>query len=158
MICNSTPLICLAKLDKLEFLKKLFKIVIIPKEVKEEVIIEGKPGYLVLLDALKKEWIKVKNPKEKKDFGLGKGENSAISLAIEKKDSLILDDATAIKVAKAFNVEYVRTTSVILMALKKRIIKKKEAINLIQELIKEGYYISPGIYIELIQLIEKSRT
>jgi len=53
------------------------------------------------------------------DFNLGKGENSAINLALDKKDTIIIDDAQAIKVIKSLNISYFRTTSLILLALKK---------------------------------------
>jgi len=42
IVCNSTVLIYLSKIDKLFFLKELFKTVLIPEEVKREVVDEGK--------------------------------------------------------------------------------------------------------------------
>ena len=89
MISNSTPLICLAKLNKLELLIKLFKQIIIPEAVKEEVLIEGKPGYSILNEYIIWGLIKIENPKNNLDFGIGTGENAAINLAKEKKDKFI---------------------------------------------------------------------
>lgn len=74
MISNSTPLICLAKLNKLELLIKLFKQIIIPEAVKEEVLIEGKPGYSILNEYIIWGLIKIENPKNNLDFGIGAGE------------------------------------------------------------------------------------
>ncbi|MEK6907124.1 MAG: DUF3368 domain-containing protein, partial [Nanoarchaeota archaeon] len=73
-------------------------------------------------------------------------EASVINLAIERKDKLIVDDAIAIKVAKSFDIETIRTTTVIFMAVKNKIITKEKAISFVDELIEIGYYISPGYY------------
>jgi len=154
MISNSTPLICLAKLNQLELLKKLFNRIIIPNSVKEEVVIAGKPGYAIISKAIEEGWIKVENPRENLELGLGKGENAAINLAKEKKDKIIIDDAFAIKAVKSLNIEYLRTTSIILLSLKKDIINKKQAKDNIQKLVEDGYYISPRIFSELLRAID----
>ena len=155
MISNSTPIICLAKLNKLEILKNLFNKIIIPEDVKEEVVIAGKPGYETISRAIEDGWIKIENPKENLDLGLGKGENSAINLAKEKREKIIIDDAFAIKAVKSLNIEYLRTTTIILLALKKKIIDKKQAKEMIQRLVEDGYYISPGIFSKLLSGIDE---
>ena len=154
MISNSTPLICLAKLNQLKLLKKLFKKIIIPEAVKEEVVIAGKPGYSVINKAIEEGWIKIENPKQNIELGLGKGENAAITLAKEKHDKIIIDDSFAIKAVKSLDIDYIRTTSVILLALKNKIIKKDEAKELIQKLVEQGYYISPPVFSELFRMID----
>ena len=146
MISNATPLICLSKINKLWFLKKCFDIIIIPNAVKEEVLVEDKGGYSVIKDAIEEGWIKVAEPRNRIDYGLGKGENAAINLAHEKKDKVIIDDSVAIKVAKSLNIEVIRTTSTLFIAVQKNIIDKKEALILLNNLIEIGYYISPKYY------------
>jgi len=150
MISNATPLICLAKINQLEILKKLFTFIIVPESVKKEILVKGKAGYFAISKAIEENWIKIVDPKENIDLGLGDGENSAINLAKEMKDKLIIDDAYAIKVAQAFNIEIIRTTTAIFMAVKKNIITKKQAISFINKLIDVGYYISPGYYSALL--------
>ena len=81
MICDSTPLILLAKINKLDLFKKIFKTIVITEDVKDEVLKEDKPGYLTIQNAMKEGWIKIKNPKDNQNLQLGKGENSAINLA-----------------------------------------------------------------------------
>lgn len=154
MISNSTPLICLAKLDELEILKKLFNKISIPEAVKEEVVVAGKPGYAIISKAIEDGWIKIENPKENLELGLGEGENAAINLAKEKEDKIIIDDAFAIKAIKSLNIEYLRTTTIILLSLKKNIINKKQAKDNLQKLVENGYYISPRIFSELLRVIE----
>ena len=106
----------------------------------------GKGGYHSISNALNKGWIKVVDPKKSIDLGLGAGENATINLARERKDSIILDDAYAIKAARTFNINIIRTTSIIFMAVKKKLITKDEAITIINSLIGIGYYISPKEY------------
>lgn len=154
MISNATALICLGKINKLDLLKKAYSLVLIPSSVKAEVLIKGKEGYSSIYNAINSGWIKVIDPKKSIDLGLGAGENQAISLAIEKKDSIILDDAFAIKAAKAFNVPIVRTTTVIFTAYRKKFITKSRALETLNKLIDEGYYISTRDYAVLMSKLK----
>jgi predicted nucleic acid-binding protein len=151
MISNSSPLIFLAKIDQLSLLKRLFGIVSVPSVVKEEVLNEEKPGFVAVNDAIEKGWIKVVNPNKIINVKLGKGESAAISLAKELNDDLIIDDALGVRVARSLGIEAIRTTSVILTAVKKKIIGKKDAIKLINRLLEEGYYIAPRFYAILLE-------
>ncbi len=155
MISNSSPLIFLSKIGKLELLKELFEKISISMAVKEEVLVEGKEGFSIISDAIDREWILIKNPKKELVLELGKGENSVINLAVEMKEPLIIDDSLAIKIARSFNLKTLRTTSIVLLALKKKILTKKEAINCINRLIEEGYYISPRYYSMLIEKLNE---
>lgn len=146
MISNSSPLIFLSKINQLYLLKKLFGHLLIPISVKDEIILENKPDSIIISEAIQGGWIKVVDVKEKIPLGIKGGESSAINLAIERKDRLIVDDALAIKIAKSFGVETMRTTTIIFMAVKKKFITKKQAISLIDMLIESGYYISPNYY------------
>ena len=146
MISDATALICLSKINELEILKKNYFAVIIPPAVKSEVLIKGKEGYGSVHDAIRSGWINVIDPKKGFDLGLGAGENQAISLAIERKDSIILDDAFAIKAAKAFNILIVRTTTVIFTAYRKKIITKAQALEMLNKLIDAGYFIATRDY------------
>lgn len=151
MISNTSPLIFLAKIGKLNLLKKLFGTISIPEEVKEEVTIKDKVGCKEIKDLIEKGDINVANPKINTDLGVGKGENAAINLAREKKDRIIIDDKTAINILEAMSIEYFRTTSIIFLALEKKIITKKEAISLIKRLIDNGYYISIDVYAQILE-------
>jgi uncharacterized protein len=152
MISNATPLICLAKIKQLALLKKVVGTVFIPEAVRDEVLVKGKPGYEQLQKALK--WIKVVPVKQCLDIGLGKGEREAITLARERKEPILLDDGAAIRAAKAFDVEVLRTTSVLFLAVKKKIISKKEAKRYLQLLVENGYYIAPRFYVVLLDRLQ----
>ncbi len=153
MISNSTPLIFLSKLGKLLLLKQLFHEIIIPTAVQKEVLVEGKPGYAAMQEALAGKWIKLRSPRNIMDLSLGPGENEALSLAREINDSLLLDDAYAIRAAKSYGVGTMRTTSVLFLAAHHKIIKKDELLILLNELIAAGYYIRPAEYALLVSRI-----
>jgi predicted nucleic acid-binding protein len=155
MISNSTPLICLSKLNRLDFLKLLFRKVIITPGVQKELLIKEKDGFLLIEKAIKDKWIEVHAPKFNVDYFLGKGENEVINLAKEKNYKVIIDDLKAIRILENLNIDYIRTTTVILLSLKNKIINKFEAKRLIDKLIENGYYISMPVYTKLIDIINK---
>ncbi len=155
MISDTSPLIFLSKIGKLELLKELFIKIKITNAVKEEIFIEGKTGSEAIGNAIESGWIIIESPKKEISFGFGPGEQTAISLAVENKDSLIIDDALAIKAAKSFDVNVLRTTSIIFLALSKNLINKKEALSLLNKLIENGYYISPKYYALIIEKLSK---
>ncbi|MBI2655090.1 hypothetical protein HYX06_01560 [Candidatus Woesearchaeota archaeon] len=154
MISNATAIICLGKLNKIDLLKRAYSVVLIPSAVKKEVLLEGKGGYSSINNAIESGWIKVSDPKRSLELGLGSGENQAISLAKERRDSIILDDALAIRAAKALNIPVVRTTTVVFIALQKGIINKTQALNILNQLIENGYYISTKDYAVLISRLK----
>ena len=156
MISNSSPLIFLAKINRLDLIKKLFNNIIIPVEVKEEILTEEKTDSKIINEAIEEGWIKIDSPKNTLDLKLGKGESAAINLAKEKNDILVIDDASGAKAANSLGIKTIRTTTIIFRALKNKIIAKKEAIDLINKIIELGYYISPKYYAQLITRLMKS--
>lgn|SRR3989338_9309948 len=151
MISNTTPLICLARIHKLGLLKTLFGTIVIPKEVEEELFIDNKPGLQILKEAGTSGIIQISNPEKIIPLGLGKGETAALSLARERNDSILLDDAAAIKAAEALNISTFRTTTVLFLAVQKKLLTKKEALLLLNQIIENGYYIAPKYYAALVQ-------
>lgn len=155
MISNSTPLILLSKIGKLNFLKSLFKTIIIPEAIKKEVLKEDKIDSIVTRKAIEDGWIIIKNPKDNRDLQLGEGENAAINLARENHDSLIIDDALGIKAAQEFKIKTLRTTTIIFMTVKKKLINREQAVDIINELIENGYYISNEYYAKILTELKK---
>ena len=89
------------------------------------------------------------------EFNLGAGESAAISVAREKKDTLLLDDAQAIKAAKVYGLEMMRTTTVLFLAAHAKMLNHTKLINSINALIAEGYYIRPAEYAGLLSRIRE---
>ena len=155
MISNATPLIFLAKLNELGLLQKLFGIITIPEAVKKEIFIEGKQGFFSLQMMMQKGMLQIKNPAIRLPLGLGEGETSAISLAKETKDRILMDDTPAAQRAQEFGIETIRTTTIIFHAYKKGMINKDKALSLLNQLIDNGYYITTAQYTKLIEKLKK---
>lgn len=154
MISNATPLICLSKAKQLRLLKEVYGTVLIPEAVQKEVVILGRPGALQVQEAINQDWIIIQHPREVLQLSLGRGETEAISLAKEKGETLLIDDAHAIAAAEIHGITTLRTTTVVLTACSQKIITPEEALAIINELIKEGYYTSPAHYIVLVEKLK----
>lgn len=163
VISNSTPLIYLAKINKLEILKNTFKQVIIPHSVFSEVVEMGEErGYTdaKIIRKATQEWIKVKelSKKEMDNFEeiikiapIGRAEAEAISLAKNMKLPIIMDDAIVHKIAKIYKINSYWTTSVVLKAVKMKVIEKKEAKIIIENLVNAGLRVKPEVIIEIMK-------
>lgn len=156
-VVNSSPIITLAKIGKLEFLHKIFGIVIIPEQVYKEVL--SKPDYSEAI-AIKRcveheKWLKVQKSKEI-NGNLGIGESSSIGLASKLKHILIIDDKKAAFIAGTLGVECHGTLYVILESLKRGLIKdKKEAIYIVEQLVNNNLYLSTETLSAFYSLLEK---
>ena len=149
IISNSTPLIHLAKIGQLGLLSRLFKKVIIPKSVFNEVVIKGEEqGYLdaKIIRKATEEWIEIKelNKEELRELDeilkigpTGIAEGEAITLAKNMRLPLLIDDSIGQKIARTFNIETYWTTSVVLKGVNEKIITKSEAKELVDVVKRE---------------------
>ncbi len=117
---NSTPLIALSKIGKIELLREYFGQIYIPKAVYEEVVVNG--GILYGAEEVAKaDWIIVENVEntlavESLSMYLDAGESEAIVLAKEKDCLLIIDDGDGRKVARNMNITITGTVGILLKA------------------------------------------
>ncbi len=153
IICNATPLIYLGKLKQLDLLKKIFKEIVIPLEVKQEVVDKGKelqqPDAFLVEKEIAAGWIKVKETKEsvKIPFPLDKGEHAVLSLAVEKKANIVLlDEISARTAAKILTLQPRGTIFILLEALKNEHITFVEFLALLHQLAQEGFRLQEEVY------------
>ena len=157
VIVNSSPLIALARVGKLELLRNVFRSISITEQVYQEII--SKPDYSESI-AIKKavendKWVKVHKADEINKI-LGIGEASSLSLALKLKQPLIIDDKKTVFIANTLGVECHGTLYIILLALKRKIIKnKKEAIDVVNLLISNKLYLSSEVLSEFYELLNK---
>ena len=143
IIADTSVLIHFHNINRLEILRELYQEITITLEIANEF---GKPL---------PQWIKIKKLKDKKyqdliNTQLDLGESSAIALAIENDDSLIiLDDLKARKLAKRIGLNYTGTLGVINKAKENRLVD--EIKPLIEELQAVGFRISGDIIEELLK-------
>jgi len=168
-VSNATPLIYLARLDKLHLLKNLFIQVQIPPEVKIETLDRGKAkGYsdvYVIEQALDDGWLileplTTENVKKSETLakmtGIDVGEAQTIILTKQKNEKLVLiDESNAREVARQFGLTPRGTIAIILTAIKRELITKDVAKQMLERLIEINFYISANIYRDTLKAIEK---
>jgi predicted nucleic acid-binding protein len=121
-VSNSTPLIVLAKINRLELLKDYFGEICIPEEVYDEVVRRG--GNLAgSSEVASCTWINVESVKnrmavETLGLTLDKGESEAIVLTKEKESLLIIDDGAGRKTAGLLGAKITGTVGILLLASK----------------------------------------
>ena len=147
LIADSSALITLSIVDKLDILEKIFGEVYIPKAVYEEIVIRDKQE-TQKLKLFSQGKIKDITTKINFNISLGKGESEAIILYKEQSaDFLLCDDKKAKKFAKSFDINVIGSFGVLLKAKEKGLIKK---IAPLLEIIKNSeIYLSDSV-IELV--------
>lgn len=149
VIVNSTPLIVLSNINQLKLLKDLYQDIYIPQAVFEEVTAKIDSACQQLKDNT--DWIhvcKIKDQSQKRMYQakLHDGEVEVMILAQENqnKDLVIIDDNSAKKTAKYLGLTVTGSLGVILKAKKQGLITS--VIPLLNQLIQNGFYISPEVF------------
>ena len=150
VIADTSTLIIFQKIDHLDLLKKVYSTLITTPEIARE-----------FGDELPK-WIKIQDVTDKKyqeflETQVDRGEASAISLAKEFVDPLLLlDDLKARKLAKRLNLKYTGTLGIIHKAKQMSMIDKVKP--LIDLLLKTNFRISDKIIDEILTLNNENTT
>ena len=125
IILDSSPLIHLTKIGKLEYLIDLFDFIIISNAVYKEVIEEGiKAGYsdaTLILNYLKNnkiKEIKIENLDPLLKEYLHPGESESIQLAKHLKIILVIDEKKGRLIAEQKGIKFLTTADVLLLLLK----------------------------------------
>ena len=168
-VSNATPLIYLARIQKIHLLKTLFNHVQIPPEVAEEAVNQGKtkgnPDAYAIEQAINNKWITThtiseQNLKKSKTLaemtGIDIGEAQAIILAKQKNEKQILiDETNARQIAKHLGLHPKGTIFIILNATKKKHITKDTAKDMLNKLIEANFYLNTKIYRDTLKAIEE---
>ena len=146
VIADSSPLIALAVIEKLEILKELYENVYVPTAVLQEVVRTDKPFANELKLFLSGRIKDAKNKMAVKILSgdIGAGEAEAIVLALETQPAVaLIDDLKARRFAKMNGIEVIGTMGILLKAKKDELIK--EIKPLIYELLQHDIRISTKI-------------
>ena len=157
LVSNSSSLIFIGKLGIFALLKNIRSKVLIPEPVFNELFKFDKPENNLIQKEIDSNFIIKQNVKNIKEIPLHIGEKAAISLCLEKNIPLLLsDDKKARRYARSLNIKTMGVLGIILENLKLEKINKKQAKEFINKLIDKGYYMSPGLYAKILELIEES--
>ncbi|MCK4764261.1 MAG: DUF3368 domain-containing protein [Candidatus Aminicenantes bacterium] len=151
VVSDTSPLISIAVIDRLELLEKLFPTIIVPQAV----FLEIKKGSEKAESAKILHFIenRVYSPKDagSVQVKLGKGEIEAISLCLEvEADLLIIDDKKARNAAESFGIKCIGTLGLLTLAKKRGLIREFRKYFL--QLIEKQRYFSIGLLNEILRL------
>lgn len=143
VVVNSTPLIVLCGIGKLEILRELYRELLIPVAVYQEVTAVKDSACMQIM--AQRNWIhveKIQNETEKKMYRakLHAGEVEVMILAQEQKaDLVIIDDNAAKKTAKYLGLTVTGSLGVLLKAKQVGLIERVRP--LLSEMKKNGFYV-----------------
>jgi predicted nucleic acid-binding protein len=165
-VSNAGPIVHLAKIGGLDLIKRIFGKVFITEEVHQEIVTRGKeigaPDALLIEQAMKDGWIKIKKVKPPselkklaKNAGIEVAETCSIHLAHVEKLPILLDDAAARAFASDLRLEVVGSIGILLSALKAGLISKEETIRKLDDL-SRVMWLSVDVYIGAMKALRKS--
>ncbi|MCX9081156.1 MAG: hypothetical protein OIN83_03050 [Candidatus Methanoperedens sp.] len=164
IVSNSGPLIHLAKAGRINLLRELFGKVMIPYEVKLEVIdrgkTEGMADAFLIENEVENGWIVVDNGKSSRleelasSAGIDIGESAAIMLAKNMKCAVLIDDLAARRFAFGLGLQVVGSIGVLIRCAKEKKISKYEAQEALEKL-GRVMWLSIDVYEDARKIIEK---
>lgn len=153
IVADSSPLITLALIDKLEILELLFKEVIISEAVYEEISKKDKPKSVKLGEYFKNN-VKIVNNKIavnilKQDIDLGEAESIILALELKIEDILI-DDLKGRKYAKIEGLKIIGSMGLLIEAKKRGFIQ--EIKPLIEILVKNDIRLGEALIEQVLKI------
>jgi predicted nucleic acid-binding protein len=151
VIANTTPVLSLLKLNRLNLLRDLYGTVIIPQAVYHE--IETGKDMSSYTDLTQISWIKIERIHKVSfyPFDLDAGEAEVLILAHEQQaDLVILDEAIGRMYAKLMNLKLTGTIGILLKAKTQGLIEK--IAPLLKELKEKGSWLSPALVAKALKL------
>jgi predicted nucleic acid-binding protein len=169
VVTNTSPVIVLAKIRRLELLRDLHGSVLMSPNVKVECVDKGKQtgvkDVLEIENGLRQGWIQLVNLDKEQmrqvkglidGARIGFGEAEALVLAKSKNILVVLDDKEARAIAKSWNLEYTSTVMVLYEAFERSLISYDELVEDLAKLTKV-MWISTDVVTEIIRKAEKVR-
>jgi uncharacterized protein len=154
VVSNTTPIISLLKLNRIDLLQKLYAKIYIPKAVYKEIEAGKSKGYYK--DLTKIDWIniiEIQNKQAVRYFlDLDEGEAEAIILANElNADLIILDEKLGRFHAKHANLKVTGTVGVLIKAKSEKLIPDLKP--LLDELTYKDVWISEKLKFEILKKV-----
>lgn len=161
VVSDTTPLISLLKIERLDLLEKLFGNVLIPQAVYEELTVDVR--FKLEAEQLKqKEFITVRAVKNldsvsilKRATGLDQGESEAIVLTDEvKAELLLMDEAKGRAVSNEMGFRIMGTIGVLMAAYEEHELTSEEVKECVSGLQRAGRHIGQRHYQMLLDMLK----
>ena len=143
-VVNASPLICLFKVEKVDILGALYRRIVVTESVIKEIQV-GADGPDLERILRNFPWVNtVEDPEIPRDlieWGLGRGETSLLSWALQNPETeVLIDDRAALRCAQFHGLSTRGTLGVLLLAKKRG--KLKEISGVLDELVESGLWVS----------------
>lgn len=151
-IIDSSALIPLAWVGRLDLLEDTFEEISTTKLVQSEVLTEGKRGTANLREFLATVPIHEIPPdsSEVADLeGIAEADASVILLAEKNNELLLANDKALLEVARSYGVDGWWITTLLLRCTKDDIVTAEEAENILYDLVDEGMNLHPKVYTQV---------
>jgi predicted nucleic acid-binding protein len=168
-VSDSTPLIYLAKIGRLDIIRDVFQKIHVPEAVIDEAVTQGKALNMSDASIIEKAvgtWIIKERVEPEVDAEysfldnntrLGNGEKEALKLCKQLDAAyFIADDREARRVSSILNIKPIGTCGTVVQAFRQGSITKKEALRVIDDLVKVGFRISSTLYRKILDELEIS--
>ena len=161
VVSDTTPLISLLKINRLDLLEKLFGKVLIPQAVFNELTVDAR--FQLEADQIKqKEYIVVRSVNNaestnilKRATGLDQGESEAIVLTDElKADLLLMDEAKGRSVSAQMGLKIMGTIGILMAAYEEHELSSDEVRECIDGLQRAGRHIGQRHYQMILNMLE----
>ena len=159
-VSNSSPLILFARIGRLELLRDVYGVVIVPTAVWDEVVTGGadRPG---AADLPRLPWIRHRVLADQSraerflaDLGVGEAEALALALELDPSPPLLLDDRKARRIGREHGLSVVGSAGVLLVAKDRG---RVAAVGpLLHELRLAGLYLSNAAAARLLALADET--
>lgn len=151
VVVDSTPLIALYEIDKIEILQQLYKEVYIPEVLYRDLLREDKYKKLTDLDFIKVQKMKDEDAQKFPKTSLHKGGIEIMLLAEDlSADLCIIDDLSAREYAKRLGYHVTGTIGILLKAKEKGYVE--EIKPLLDDLKNSGIYIDEDLCDKIIEI------
>ena len=150
IISDSTTLIILIDLDRVELLSNIFSKVYVPQSVFEEVTFKNHSALPEFIEVIEVEQEELLNDLL---LLLDRGESEAIILAKQKNLPLIIDEKKGRKIAPNLKINIIGMLGIIYLNIKRNYIQRNEAEEFLQIAIDHGYRISQKLINEMLSKI-----
>ena len=168
VVSNSSPLIYLANVGRLNLIKDVYGRVWIPEAVFHEVIVQGKALGIAeasIVEEVVDRWIFREGirPEIDSKYGfldeserIGPGERQALKLCKQlNADFFIVDDKEARRVARILKVKTLGTCGILIQARRQGLVSSEEAEEILNDLVKAGFRIDSILYSRVIKELSR---
>jgi len=158
-VSDSTPLIYLAKIGRLNLVKEVFGKVFIPEAVFNEAMTQGKTLNIsdaFIIERAVGSWIVKEEVKPEVDIEyrfldtntrLSFGEKEALKLCKQLNAKyFIVDDKEARRFSRILNIKLIGSCGIIVQACRQDSITSGDALQILDELVKVGFRIDSTVY------------